>query len=330
MMIYLMAMTIRLIEMHRILKPTGSIYLHCDPTASHYLKLVMDAIFEKENFRNEIVWCYRGGGVPKNDFSRKHDIILRYSKTEDVTFNIDDIRIPYSVSVMESSESRYDKSYRGNNVYSGYRPNKLGKHPEDWWTIQPLMPSDKKERTGYPTQKPLKLLERIIKASSNEGDVVLDPFCGCATACVAAEKLRRQWVGIDISPSAEAITKLRLDDASEQGALFSPIAMSDVFVAHAAPVRTDTDAEAPQQRKLPNYAVHKNDLYGQQEGDCNGCGEHFRIRNLTVDHILPQSKGGTDHPKNLQLLCQACNSTKGQGTQEQLIERLKAQGIRTA
>ena len=185
------------------------------------------------------------------------------------------------------------------------------------------------ERTGYPTQKPLALLGRIISASSNEGDVVLDPFCGCATACVAAEKLQRQWVGIDISPSAEDITKLRLDEASEQGALFSQIAMSDVCVAHDVPVRTDTDTQAPQQIKLPNYTVHKNDLYGKQEGFCNGCSEHFQIRNLTVDHIEPKSLGGTDHPKNLQLLCQACNSTKGQGTQEQLIERLKAQGIRT-
>ena len=156
---------------------------------------------------------------------------------------------------------------------------------------------------------------------------MLDPFCGCATACVAAEKLQRQWVGIDISPSAEAITKLRLDEASEQGALFSPIAMSDVCVAHDPPVRTDADVPLPEQVKLPNYAVHKNDLYGQQAGDCNGCGEHFRIRNLTVDHILPRSQGGTDHPRNLQLLCQACNSTKGQGTQEALIERLKTQKV---
>ena len=183
MMIYLMAMGIRLIEMKRILKPKGSIYLHCDPTASHYLKLVMDSIFGSQSFRNEIVWCYRGGGVPKHDFSRKHDIILRYSKTKDVTFNVDDIRVPYSQDSQERLKYKA-RAFRGDKVYDNYEMNERGKHPEDWWPIQPLMPSEKKERTGYPTQKPLVLLDRIIKASSNKGDMVLDPFCGvCNCLC---------------------------------------------------------------------------------------------------------------------------------------------------
>ena len=328
MMIYLMAMGIRLIEMKRILKPEGSIYLHCDPTASHYLKLAMDSIFGSQSFRNEIVWCYRGGGVPKHDFSRKHDIILRYSKTKFVVFNVNDIRIPYSESVMQSSESRYDKSYRGDKVYSGYKPNELGKHPEDWWPIQPLMPSDKKERTGYPTQKPLVLLDRIIKASSNKGDMVLDPFCGCATACVSAERLGRQWIGIDISLSAETITKYRLFEEVQplQPEIWHDVD-ANVTVTNQPPVRTDVTDPRPQQPPLPNYRIHKNDLYGKQAGYCNGCQRHFEIRNLTVDHILPQIDGGTDHIKNLQLLCAACNSTKGTGTQEKLIERLKEQGV---
>ena len=327
MMIYLMAMGIRLIEMKRILKPTGSVYLHCDPTASHYLKIVMDSLFGVQRFRNEIVWCYRGGGVPKSDFSRKHDIILRYSKTKDVVFNVDDIRIPYSQETQERLRYRA-RAFRESGVYDNYDMNEKGKHPEDWWTIQPIMPSSK-ERTGYPTQKPLVLLDRIIKASSNEGDVVLDPFCGCATACVAAERLGRQWIGIDISPSAETITKLRLTDEAETkagrgtGVLkenqlplpFDPL--TDIHILTQPPLRTDVDENEPQQQRLPNYRVHKNDLYGKQEGNCNGCQEHFKIRNLTVDHIRPQSKGGTDHPNNLQLLCQACNSTKGKGTQEE-------------
>ncbi len=207
---YLAYMAIRLIECRRILKDIGSIYLHCDPTMSHYLKLTLDCIFGEQNFRNEIIWCYRGGGVPRNDFAKKHDVLFRYSKNKKVIFNIDSVRIPYSESVLESSESRYDKSYRSNKIYSGYKPNKLGKHPEDWWTIQPLMPSDRKERTGYPTQKPLALLERIINASSNEGDIVLDPFCGCATTCVAAEKLKRKWIGIDVSHKAYELVKERL------------------------------------------------------------------------------------------------------------------------
>ena len=231
---------------------------------------------------------------------------------------------------MESSESRYDKSYRGNNVYSGYRPNKLGKHPEDWWPIQPLMPSDKKERTGYPTQKPLALLNRIIKSSSKEGDIVLDPFCGCATACVAAEQLDRPWIGIDIAPSAEKITKDRLvkEVQPEQPELWHDV-NAKVIVTSQVPIRTNIHQyqEELRQRKLPPYRVHKNDLYGKQAGYCNGCRRHFEIRNLTVDHIRPRVDGGTDHIMNLQLLCQACNSTKGTGTQAQLIERLKEQDV---
>ena len=358
MMIYLMAMAIRLIEMHRILKPTGSIYLHCDPTASHYLKLVMDDVFGKENFRNEIVWkrdaSGKGAKRISKQFPRVQDVLFFYSKTD--TFIFDQVYIPLNdkqektynyietdtlrkykaVQLGDYSEKSIKKMHEQGLIHISKTGKEYKKYYLDeakstvdtlWLDIQGFgVRTNSKERTGYPTQKPLALLERIISASSNEGDVVLDPFCGCATACVAAEKLQRQWIGIDISPSAEDITKLRLDEASEQGALFSDIQMSDVFVEHDAPIRTD-DPE-PIQIKLPNYAVHKNDLYGQQAGDCNGCGEHFRIRNLTVDHIVPRSQGGTDHPKNLQLLCQACNSTKGSGTQEQLMERLKAQGIR--
>ena len=309
------------------MKPAGSIYLHCDPTASHYLKLVMDSIFGSQSFRNEIVWCYRGGGVPKHDFSRKHDIILRYSKTKDVTFNVDDIRVPYSQDSQERLKYKA-RAFRGDKVYDNYEMNERGKHPEDWWPIQPLMPSEKKERTGYPTQKPLVLLDRIIKASSNKGDIVLDPFCGCATACVAAERLGRQWIGIDISPSAETITKYRLLEEVQplQPEIWHDVD-ANVIVTDNPPVRTDVTDPTPQQPRLPNYRVHKNDLYGIQEGYCNGCRRHFEIRNLTVDHIRPQSEGGTDHIKNLQLLCAACNSTKGTGTQEELISRLKEQDV---
>ena len=322
MKIYLMAMAVRLFEMKRILKPTGSIYLHCDPTASHYVKMVMDSLFGKDNFRNEIVWCYRGGGVPKADFARKHDILLRYSTTNKTIFNIDAVRIPYSKDSQE--RLRYKaKSFRGDKTYNNYQQNPKGKHPEDWWVIQPIMPSAN-ERTGYPTQKPLALLHRIIKASSNESDVVLDPFCGCATACVAAEQLNRQWIGIDISPSAEDITKLRLQDIVDDGAgLWNPF--TDVSVHTAPPVRTVETEEATQIR-LPGARIYKHELYGLQEGKCAGCNYYFPFRNMTIDHIHPQSKGGTDRKDNLQLLCGACNSTKGTGTQEEFISKVRAQG----
>jgi len=221
---YLDFMVERLKEMHRLLKPTGSIYVHLDWHAVHYVKVEMDKIFGYKNFRNNIAWCYRGGGVPKKDFSPKHDEILRYSKTKNYLFNLENVRTPYSDDVISSTPSRYRKSYRKNGVYDGYSPNVNGKHPDDWWTIQPIMPSDKKERVGYQTQKPSKLMERIILASSNEGDLVADFFCGSGSFIKKAFELGRRCIGCDMSPKALALahcpTPLALDGgdsaASEQ------------------------------------------------------------------------------------------------------------------
>lgn len=228
MLAYLAMMAPRLVELRRVLRPTGSLYLHCDPTASHYLKLLLDAALGARNFRNEIIWCYRGGGVPRKDFAKKHDTIFRYSKSDTYFFDVDAVRIPYSDDVLASLPSRYDKSYRENKVYEGYRPNPLDKHPEDWWEIQPIMPSSG-ERLGYPTQKPLLLLERIIKASSQPGDVVLDPFCGCGTTVAAAEKLDRAWVGIDITYLAISLIKSRLtgEGVSDYKVLGEPTTADD-------------------------------------------------------------------------------------------------------
>jgi DNA modification methylase len=209
--VYINWMKDRLVELHRLLKPTGSLYLHCDHHAGHRLKLMLDDVFGENRFQNEVVWYYRGGGVSPARWARRHDTIFFYSKGIDWTFNVDPVRTEYSESVVESSPSRYDKSYRGDRVYSGYKPNPLGKHPDDVWPIQPLMPSDKRERLGYPTQKPETLLERIILASSNPGDLVLDPFCGCGTTIAVAERLKRQWIGIDISPTAVGLMKRRVE-----------------------------------------------------------------------------------------------------------------------
>ena len=183
------------------------------------------------------------------------------------------------------------------------------------WTDIPPVNSQAKERVGYPTQKPLALLERIIKASSNPDDVVLDPFCGCATACVAADRLGRKWIGIDISPKAAELVNLRLQQA--MGSLFHHgyvTARTDI------PRRTDIDVPIP-------YRQNKHVLFGQREGLCNGCGVMFPFRNFTADHMVPQSRGGTDHLDNLQLLCGACNSVKGDRPQEHLIARLKEMAI---
>lgn len=172
-----------------------------------------------------------------------------------------------------------------------------------------------RERTGYLTQKPLALLESIITASSEVGDMVLDPFAGCATTCVAAAKRARQWVSIDISLKAAELVAHRLG--------------ADLGMLHEGVPRTDvtqrTDLAAPLSPR-----EHKHYRYGIQEGDCGGCEEHFPIRNLTIDHVVPQSKGGSDHLENLQLLCGACNSTKGSGTHEQFLARLAERGIRPA
>ena len=295
---YLSYMANRLRECRRVLKPTGSIYLHCDPTMSHYLKILMDAIFECRNFRNEIVWCYRGGGVPRKDFARKHDVIFRYSKTPDRTFNVDDVRIPYSQDVLTSGVSRYDKSYRTNKTYSGYRLNDKGKHPEDWWEIQPLMPSDKRERVGYPTQKPLNLLDRIIRASSNHGDVVLDPFCGCGTTIHAAQLLGRQWIGIDVCVNACKVIEKRLrEHFADLWADVEYIGMPKT----AADAHELADIDKFRFERWAASLVDGMEANKKQRGDkgIDGRGR-LPIRKGVFIDVVSQVKGGSTGPGDVQ------------------------------
>ena len=177
-MAYLVMMALRLVELHRVLKPTGSFYLHCDPTASHYLKIILDQIFGVQNFRNEIVWHYRRWTGTAHRFLAMHDILFFYTKEESgYVFN------PLYADYTEKSLKRkqnYHTRIKGDDVYVT-SINKKGVKENDVWMI-PVLNSQAKERLGYPTQKPEALLERIIQASSNEGDVVLDTFCGCGTA----------------------------------------------------------------------------------------------------------------------------------------------------
>ena len=325
MMAYLTYMSQRIVEMHRILKETGMLYLHCDPTASHYLKSLLDGIFGKNNFRNEIIWCYNIGGKSKKDFANKHDTIYRYSKSRNYTFNADKIRMAMTPHKQDKSGKNYggkmgiDKKGRqyvekqgtrdseGNYKYYRYYLDE-GKIPEDWWIdINALQPSSK-ERTGYPTQKPLVLLKRIIQASSNEGDIVMDPFCGCATTCVAAQQLGRRWIGIDIEKQA---TKILVQRLSDDAGFFKDFVATDQI-----PKRTDLH------EVLPSESV-KQRLYKEQNGKCNGCQEEFKIWNLTIDHIIPKTKGGGDYYENYQLLCANCNSIKGNRPMEFLRMKIE-------
>ncbi len=307
---YLVYMAVRLLEMHRILKPTGTLFLHCDPTMSHYLKLVMDAIFGRKNFRNEIIWHYSGWNKRlKSHIERRHDIILLYAMSADSVFHppVRHWESKAEYIRVRKQKVRTDDEGREYVLSDAGGGNRVRRYLDDVWEIPKLNNSDK-ERTGYPTQKPLALYRRLVETSSKEGDLVLDPFCGCATTCIAAQDLGRQWAGIDVAGKAIELTKMRL--RNELGLFASPIHRSDI------PLRTDLG-------KLPRPSSHKKTLYGEQAGNCEGCGEHFQIQNLEVDHIIPRSKGGTDHIENLQFLCGSCNRIKGNRGMEYLQSKLQ-------
>lgn len=264
MLAYLVMMAARLVELHRVLKPTGSLYLHCDPTASHYLKIILDTIFGPQNFRNEIIWQRTSAHSDRSQgnvihMGRIHDVLLFYSKSDCATRN--EIYIPYSESYLRDfyrhadsdgrryrldntqgpggaakgnahyeflgvtrywrySRERMQELYEQGRIiqtkpgtvpaYKRYLDEMPGVPLQDLWDDIGPLGAQAAERLGYPTQKPLALLERIISASSNPGDVILDPFCGCGTAVAAAEKLGRRWIGIDVTHLAIALQKSRM------------------------------------------------------------------------------------------------------------------------
>ena len=270
MMAYLVMMTARLVELRRVLKPTGSLYLHCDPTASHYLKIVLDAIFGVDNFRNEIIWQRAPAkGLASRRLPTNHDVILAYQKTQTALWNKNDMFVPYDMENLDkktlSQYSKVDENGRRYRLASLINPNKnrpnltyeflgitrvwrwtkdrmqqafengmvvqtkpgnvpsqilyldeqKGKPLGDVWTDIPPVQGGAKENLGYETKKPQVLLERIIRSSSNEDDVVLDPFCGCGTAIVASHKLKRRWIGIDITHLSISLQKYSLQDMFE-------------------------------------------------------------------------------------------------------------------
>lgn len=328
---YLIYMAMRILELHRVLKSTGSLYLHCDTTMSHSLKMLMDAIFGKNNFRNEIVWrrgTVKGGKTKANQMPRNHDTILFFSKTDNCYFNRqylpfsekymsrfknndNDKRGPYRSDqpIGTRSDESIKKMKKDGVIFKGkngklkiksYLNNLKGIVVDDNWTDINEVNVMSKERTGYPTQKPLALLERIIKASCPEDGVILDPFCGCATTCIASEDAARKWIGIDISEKAVELVKLR---AEGRFSLF--------------PVNHRT--KSPTRNVPPRSKDIKHILYGQQEGRCAGCKCYFEFRNFEVDHIIPRKKADLDTDENLQLLCGHCNRVKGARSQEYLL-----------
>ena len=355
---YLGYMYVRLAEMHRILKPDGSLYLHCDDTASHYLKILLDTLFGAGKFRNEITWKRQSAHNDSKAFGRVSDTILFYGDS----INSDAVRVPLNPDYVSKAYRYKDDRgvFRASDLTAkglsggGYMYDFHG-HPGPWrypetrmleleedgrihmpkkvggvprlrrylhegkgqvsgtiWTDIP--PVTRKERTGYPTQKPLALLERIILASSKPGDMVLDPFCGCATTCVAAEKLGREWAGIDISEKAVELVNMRL---REHLGLEGTLAVT----RRQPPARTDGGDKT----KSPNI---RELLYSKQDGRCAGCRESYPLRNLETDHIHPRSRGGADIDENLQLLCGFCNRTKGDRPQIWLLRRLDAMRLR--
>jgi DNA modification methylase len=201
--VYIAWMRERIVELHRVLKKTGVLWLHCDWHAGHYIKVMLDGVFGPRRFLNEVAWCYRGGGVPKKAFARKHDSLFFYAKGGKHFFEPQ--YVPYSDFTLARTAKK------------GLRPNRTkidverGAHMPDWWTDLNALQTWSPERLGYPTQKPEALLERIITSSSQDGAVVLDPFCGCGTALAVAHKLGREWIGIDISPTAVGIIQRRME-----------------------------------------------------------------------------------------------------------------------
>ena len=369
---FLCWMAVRVLEMHRVLKPTGSMYLHCDQTASHYLKAMMDAIFGRKNFRNEIVWRRHNTksnstrGLPTN-----HDVIYRYSRDNEFTWNADAVRTPYDLDnldakalklypytepggrrfgfgsilapVQDASSSltyelmgvtrtwRWTRERMQKAINDGvvvqrkpgnvplqkrYLDEQKGRMLDSVWSDIKVLQGNSKEKTGYPTQKPLALYKRMIEASSNPGDMVLDPFAGCATTCVAAEQLGRQWIGIDIREESGDVIRERLENEVNGSMAWNDI----VRTPTTAPARTDDGAAAapelflespkPKEKRL-SVPEARESLVKRDGLRCRGCGwEPPYLDFMHVDHKKPKKLKGKESLSNFALLCEPCNRKK--------------------
>ena len=402
---YLTFMWERLIEMRRILKSTGSIYLHCDDTEGAWLRVLMDAVFGRENFRNEITWQRASAHKNQRKFGRITDTLIFYAMSDEAVFDSDGAARTLDRSYVAKEYNRGRDDPRGRwrrsdltgagltggesgEAWGGYDPSEIGRHwsvPRadgsgdyaDWiaenvidgyetiegvharldaldahdlihwasggepelkhylaategqapgtiWTdISPVV-AGSKEWQPWNTQKPVALLERVIAASSKRGDMVLDPFCGCATACVAAERLERQWVGIDRSPRAGLLIRKRLREQDEGIALWA----HNVKVTRVVPVRTDGEPQLSR-AQLKSLLFERQKASDENLATCAaaayGCSHLLPIELLQLDRLRPGSRGGEYTLANTQLLCSRCNRTKGNRDMAYLAERLAAQ-----
>lgn len=369
---------VRVMEMHRILRQDGSLYLHTDDTAFAYVKTLLDAIFGSKNMRGQIVWRRYGSHNDAKKYGRVHDLILFYAKDGRGVWNgawadLDpehirksyrhkDERGRYMTAPLHTgglSGGGYTYEFRGHTRSWRYPEEKMreleadnrirqardgkgvprrkvylseskGRAVPNVWTDIKALTGSHKERTGYPTQKPLALYKRIIEASSNPGDIVLDPFAGCATTPIAAEHLGRQWVAMDIWEGAHETVLARLESeglAVPDTDLAQPqlIAFGDVHYSIKPPLRTDeNEAAAPGFRlkirrptepweKLTHREMTRVLAHAQRSnGDviCAGCGRVLEKEFMELDHITPKSEGGANHILNRILLCRPCNGRK--------------------
>jgi site-specific DNA-methyltransferase (adenine-specific) len=322
---YLVSMSLRITEIFRVLRKSGSFYLHCDPTSSHYLKIVLDAVFcaNGGNFINEIVWCYElGGRVSKKAYGRRHDVILFYAKGGAHTFNFDEVLSEWDEKGKakfryEDEKGRYrligrflkDSPIKGHRDVS---PEWEQKHPElvqryymkegkaqvDFWNISPINQVSP-ERLGYPTQKPEALLERIIKASSNEGDTVLDAYCGCGTTIAVAQKLKRRWIGIDITYQSISVILRRLEHTFGKAAL-------DVVVMDGI----------PQDMESASALAHKKDDRLRKEF------EKWAVLTYTNNRAVINEKRGADAGVDARAFFKT-----GKTDNERIIFQVKSGGV---
>lgn len=400
--IYLTFMSVRLLELERVLKPGGSIYLHCDPNSSHYLKTVMDAIFGANQFVNEIVWKRTSSHGGAGKWGPIHDVILLYSGKEGRKWNrlyqeypsgywekyyrYEDERGRYQLVTLTSASV---KSGPAGSEWRGINPSDVGRHwavplrllqkehPERT-DLKRLSPQEKlelldeaelihwpadgnipryklytdavrgipvqdvimdinpiagrsRERTRWPTQKPVALLERIIGTSSDPGDMVLDPFCGAGTTCVAAEKLGRSWVGIELSPNAANILPARFKrELPEIWEGDDSLSEDWLRVMNDPPIRTDLSVMGSSERDRPDLdevVRTKEALFESQNGRCNGCRHQMPLHVLRLDQSARRARSDRNPLGSQQLLCRTCIFIKGGRDMDYLELHLYKRGI---